>query len=235
MKKLENTSVSAETHHSCEHCGRTFIRESTIYTHLCEGKRRWMDREKQSNRIGFSAWLEFHQRSGTNKKARSYADFIRSAYYLAFVKWGNYCITINALQPLRWCEWLVRNKIRIDEWCSDTIYSRWLIEYLRSEDPYDAIARSISTLEEHRGQYSQYKDLLRYSSLNALAYQITTGRISPWLLYCCDSGQEFLSRLDATQLAMVYEYIHPEQWALLLRRNPEAVSGIKEILKTGGF
>ena len=37
------------------------------------------------------------------------------------------------------------NQIKIDNWCSDQTYNRYLVEYLRHEDPMDAIARSVET------------------------------------------------------------------------------------------
>ena len=38
---------------------------------------------------------------------------------------------------------------------------------------------------------------------------ITTGRISPWVLFHCTSGLEFLEKLDEEQVAMIMPYIDP--------------------------
>ena len=84
MKKTEETLEN-----QCEFCKKVFKRESSIVNHTCEGKRRWLDKDLQSNRIGFQTWLVFYEKNTMAKKPRTYNDFIKSPYYLAFVKFGN--------------------------------------------------------------------------------------------------------------------------------------------------
>lgn len=239
MKKLNNTKKNSETeapHYGCEFCGRTFARESTITKHICEYKHRWLEKDRAGNRIGFQTWLQFYIKTSTSKKKRTYEEFIKSAYYTAFVKFGNYCVEINALNISRFTDWLLKNQIRIDAWCTDSTYTKYLIEYLRIEDPLDAIARSVETsitLAEAAGILS--KDVLRYGNANRVCHNITTGKISPWLLYHSDSGKKFLDNLSEPQVAMVIDYINPELWAIKFKREPENVKQVKEILNLAGY
>ena len=239
MKKLNNTKKNSETeapHYGCEFCGRTFARESTITKHICEYKHRWLEKDRAGNRIGFQTWLQFYIKTSTSKKKRTYEEFIKSAYYTAFVKFGNYCVEINALNISRFTDWLLKNQIRIDAWCTDSTYTKYLIEYLRIEDPLDAIARSVETsitLAESAGILS--KDVLRYGNANRVCHNITTGKISPWLLYHSDSGKKFLDNLSEPQVAMVIDYINPELWAIKFKREPENVKQVKEILNLAGY
>jgi hypothetical protein len=239
MKKLKNTKKNSETeapHYGCEFCGRTFARESTITKHICEYKHRWLEKDRAGNRIGFQTWLQFYIKTSTSKKKRTYEEFIKSAYYTAFVKFGNYCVEINALNISRFTDWLLKNQIKIDTWCTDSTYNKYLIEYLRIEDPLDAIARGVETtitLAEAAGILS--KDVLRYGNSNRICHNITTGKISPWLLYHSDSGKKFLDNLSDPQVAMVIDYINPELWAIKFKREPENVKQVKEILNLAGY
>lgn len=239
MKKLNNTKKNSETeapHYGCEFCGRTFARESTITKHICEYKHRWLEKDRAGNRIGFQTWLQFYIKTSTSKKKRTYEEFIKSAYYTAFVKFGNYCVEINALNISRFTDWLLKNQIKIDTWCTDSTYTKYLIEYLRIEDPLDAIARSVETsitLAETAGILS--KDILRYGNTNRVCHNITTGKISPWLLYHTDSGKKFLDNLSEPQVAMIIDYINPELWAIKFKREPENVKQVKEILNLAGY
>lgn len=239
MKKLNNTKKNSETeapHYGCEFCGRTFARESTITKHICEYKHRWLEKDRAGNRIGFQTWLQFYIKTSTSKKKRTYEEFIKSAYYTAFVKFGNYCVEINALNISRFTDWLLKNQIKIDTWCTDSTYTKYLIEYLRIEDPLDAIARSVETsitLAEAAGILS--KDILRYGNTNRVCHNITTGKISPWLLYHTDSGKKFLDNLSEPQVAMIIDYINPELWAIKFKREPENVKQVKEILNLAGY
>lgn len=238
VKKISNsTKKTAETsHYSCEFCGRFFLKEKTIFSHICEAKRRWQDKDKHGNRIGFHAWLQFYSKNSSSKKKREYMDFIKSAYYIAFVKFGTYCVDVNVLNVTRYVDWLLDNKVKIDNWNTDTNYTKFLVSYLKTEDPLDAVARSIeTTIELAKLENIQSKDMLRYGGKNKICYAITTGRISPWMLYHSESGLKFLDSLDETQIKMILEYINPEQWAIKFKRDSTVVSQVKELLNTAGY
>ena len=238
IKKSKNTKESSvtKTEFSCEFCKRSFQRETTMMKHLCENKRRWQDKDQPGNRIGFQAWVEFYKKNTASKKPRTYVDFTKSAYYIAFVKFGHYCVDIKCINVVRYADWLLKNQIKIDSWCSDTNYTKFLIEYLKTEDPLDAIARSIeATMVISTDSGIETKDCLRYANRNKLAYAVTTGKISPWMLYQSESGVKFLEELDESQQKMIIDYINPEQWAIKFRRNTELVTQAKELLKQAGY
>jgi hypothetical protein len=238
IKTLKNTKKNSETksEFSCEFCSRSFQRETTMIKHLCENKRRWQDKDQPGNRIGFQSWLNFYTKNTGSKKKKTYTDFTKSAYYIAFVKFGHYCVDIKCINVSRYADWLLKNQIKIDSWCSDKNYTSFLIEYLRTEDHMDAIARSIeTTIDMSKEAGIATKDCLRYANRNRVAYAITTGKISPWMLYQSESGVDFLSNLDDSQQKMIIDYINPEQWAIKFMRNTELVSQVKELLNAAGY
>jgi hypothetical protein len=233
--KSKNTKNNTVTDHKCEFCGSSFVRETTMLKHLCETKRRYNDRDKTGNRIGFSAWVQFYNKH-SRKAKKDYMDFAKSAYYTAFVKFGNYCAEVNVLNPSRYVDWLLKEQISIDTWNRDTNYNRFLLEYLKSEDPLDAIARSIeSTVVLSEQDKIQTKDTFRYGNRNRICYEITKGKISPWMLYQSVSGLEFIEQLDSTQQKMIIEYINPEQWAIKFKRSANIIPEVKQLLKAAGY
>ena len=106
--------MNSATKFGCDFCGRTFLKETTIDKHLCENKRRWGDKDLKGNRIGFQAWLNFYAKNTSSKKTKTFGDFIMSAYYLAFVKFGHYCVNVKCINISRYADWLVKNQIKID-------------------------------------------------------------------------------------------------------------------------
>ena len=203
--------------------------------HLCESKRRWQDRDLAGNRIGFQSWLRFYKKN-TNKTQLTYVDFAKSAYYIAFVKFGHYCVNVKVINVNRYADWLLDNKLKIDNWCSDVNYNKFLIQYLKDEDPLDAIARSIeTTIDIAKEAGVQSKDCLRYVNRNRLAQMVSNGKISPWMLYHSESGIAFLEALDEVQQKYILEYINPEQWAVKFKRDPEMVTQVKQLLAAGGY
>lgn len=231
----KNTKKNTATDYSCEFCERSFVRESTMLKHLCETKRRWQDRDKHGNRIGHSAWVQFYSKH-TRKAKRDYMDFAKSAYYTAFVKFGNYCVDAQVMNPSRYVDWLLKNQISIDTWNRDSNYTKFIIDYLKTEDPLDAIARSIeTTITLAESDKIQSKDILRYGNRNKICFEITKGKISPWMLYHSVSGVELIESLDATQQKMIIDYINPEQWAIKFKRSMNIITEVKELLKVAGY
>lgn len=237
MKKSKSTKkIQEKSEFSCDFCNRSFKFETAMIKHMCEPKRRWQDRDLKGNRIGFQVFLDFYAKNTISKHTKTYLDFAKSAYYLAFVKFGHYCANIKAINVARFSHWLIDNKVKVDDWCSDTNYNKFLIEYLKDEDPFDAIARSIEhTMELAENAEIQSSDCLRYANRNRLVHSIINGKISPWMLYNSESGIKLLEDLDESQQKIVMEYIHPDKWAIKFKRDSGIVKQVRELLKAGGY
>lgn len=218
----------------CEFCERDFIRESTMAKHICETKRRVNDKDKTGNRLGYASFIQFYSKHSRKKK--NYMEFAKSSYYTAFVKFGNYCFDAQVINVARFVDWLLNQKISIDNWNRDSNYTKFIIDYTKSEDPLDAIARSIETCVGLAKQDNiQTKDVLRYGNKNKICFMITKGKISPWMLYHSESGLKFIESLDITQQKMIIDYINPEQWALKFMKHKNMILEVKELLNVAGY
>lgn len=238
MMILKTMSESLATNkYSCEFCKKEFARERTLLSHICEKKSRWLNKDHAGNRIGFQCWVQFFTKHSMSKtKNKTYEEFINSPYYVAFVKFGSYCVDSKVLNIPRYVDWLLHNQIKLDNWMSDTNYTKFLCEYLRIEDAFDAIYRGVeycTTLAEL--EEIQPNDVFRYGNSNKICHAITNGKISPWMLYCSDSGVRLLETLNETQVKIVSDYINPEQWALKFHREPELKQQIRDTLKAAGY
>ena len=226
---------NSESKFNCEFCERDFIREGSFLKHICENKRRWQDKDKRGNQIGFQAWIQFYTKHSSRKK-KEYTDFIKNAYYSAFIKFGNYCLDAQVMNVSRYIDWLLKEKISIDQWNRDSNYTKFIIDYCKTEDPLDAIARSIETTVRLAEQDRiQTKDVFRYGNKNRICFEITKGKISPWMMYHSRSGLEFISTLDSTQEKMILDYINPEQWAIKFKKNSNIIAEVKTLLSAGGY
>ena len=204
--------------------------------HSCEPRRRCMEKDEAGVRLGFHAYLKFYELTQGSAKLKTFEDFADSPYYKAFVKFGRYCVDIRAINPARFVEWVLKQNKKIDHWAKDTVYTEYLTDYLRVENVNDALARAMefgidwSEQNEHPAE-----DCLRYGNTNAMVYAVTTGRISPWIVYNCESGQKFLSELDATQVAMVWPYIDSEVWMKKFSDYVADQEYVKEMLQKAGW
>lgn len=220
----------------CEFCKKSFIREKSLISHSCEKKRRWLNKDLRGNQIGFQSFVQFYSKHSAAKKTKTYEEFIHSPYFLAFAKFGNYCIEVNVINVSRYVDWLLKDGIKITEWTSDKNYTKFLTEYLRTEDPFDALARSVNTCAEiAETDGIQVSDVLRYGNPNRICREITNGKISPWMLYQSNSGTRFLDTLNQDHVKIIIDYINPEMWALKFKREPKLASDIKDTLNRAGY
>jgi len=230
MKKKKETEP--EVKFSCEFCRRNFIKEGSLLKHICEYKHRWLEKDRRGNQIGFQCWVDFHKKHTATKKEKTYEDFIRSAYYIAFIKFGNYAVEINCINIPRYVDYLLKEKIKVDVWISDSNYNLFLMDYLKTENPLDAVHRSVETcMKQAEEENMQLNDYLRYGNRNKICHLITSGRISPWLLYHSESGMKFLDELNDDLVKIVYDYINPVQWAIKFKKEQDNVTEVKALLQ----
>ena len=222
--------------YTCQYCCKDFIKESSLAVHSCEPRRRRQERDEPGVRLGFNAYLKFYELTQGSARLKTFDDFADSPYYRAFVKFGRYCVDIRAINPARFVEWVLKQNKKIDHWAKDTVYNEYLIDYLRVENVNDALTRAIQfgiDWAEKSGHPAE--DCLRYGNTNAMVYAVSAGRISPWILYNCNSGQKFLGELDATQIAMIWPYIDSEVWMKKFSDYVADQEYVKEMLTKAGW
>jgi hypothetical protein len=222
--------------YTCRYCKKDFIKESSLAVHMCEPKRRYQEQNERGVQLGLHAYLKFYELTQGSAKLKTFDDFVTSPYYRAFVKFGRYCVEICAINPPRFTEWLLKNNKKIDHWARDTMYTEYLVEYLRIENVNDAMSRAMEfgiDWAEQNGHPAE--DCLRFGNTNAMVYAVTTGRISPWVIYNCESGQKFLSELDATQIAMIWPYIDSDVWMKKFSDYVADQEYVREMLQKAGW
>lgn len=220
----------------CEFCQREFQREKTLTVHMCEPRRRRLERSERGVELGFRAYSRFYEITQPSSRVRSFDDFCDSPYYRAFVKWGRYCVSVRVINPAQFLEWLLRNNRKIDQWATDSQYDEFLLDYLRREAMTDALARAIEwgmDWSEHNQCPSH--DCLRFGNANAICHAIVSGRISPWVIYNCQSGQELLARLQPEQVSMIWPWIDADIWSQRFRECTQDHEYAREVLAQAGW
>lgn len=222
--------------YQCSFCKKEFIKETSIGVHMCEPKRRRMNKDDPGVRLGFQAYIRFYEQAQGSAKLKTFDDFCDSAYYRAFTKFGRYCVDTYVINPTQFMMWLLKNNKKIDNWSSDTLYTEYLIWYLTTEAVDDALARAIEySIDWSEKNNSPSKDCIRYANPNTVCHAVTTGRISPWVIYNSESGQRFLVDANEEQLAMIWPYINADTWHKKLNDYPADREYAKEILTKAGW
>lgn len=230
-KKAEN-----QPKFKCQHCSKAFHRESTLMVHQCEPKRRADQENEIGVRYGFHAYLKFYEIKQGSSKSKTYKTFCESQFYTAFVKFGRHINAMNVVAPEKYIDWIVRSDYKLDKWCSDKYYSEFLSMYIRREHPSAGLERSIAHMQKWADDNdSVFNHYFLYAAPNKVCYDISVGKISPWLVFNCKSGQEFLDKVNEEQLLVIFDWINPDFWQQKFREALADTEWVKTVAEAAGL
>ena len=231
------TSVSSLSF-KCKYCGKEYRKESTLTAHLCENKRRWQQEKEVGVQFGLQAYLRFFELTQGSAKLKSYADFIDSPYYSAFVKFGRHMIAIRAVNPRAFIEYVIKENKKLDHWTHEKVYLEYLHAYMKKEAVSDALERALTEMQDYADEIkmlASFNDYFRYGNSNRICHHISNGRISPWIVFNCASGVAFLEALTEEQIAMILPWIDPDYWQRKFTDYVADTEWVKLILKEAGL
>jgi hypothetical protein len=235
MPKPKAIPVTAPQY-ECFFCKKEFKREGTFLKHLCEKKRRFTDRELPHVRLGYLAYQKFYKFN--YRREINIDHFNNSQYYNAFVKFGKYMIDVNAIDPMEFIQFLIEKgaSIPVDRWATDAVYETYVRMRTMKESPETAAERTILLMQQWAIESgNDYKDFFRLIPTPLAVHWIRSGRISPWMLYATQSGQELLGRLDNEQVAIVSQYIDPAIWTKRIKLFEKEINSLAKILEEVGI
>ncbi len=228
---LENR-VEPDRPYICKYCNKGFRKESTLTSHMCESRRRAMQEKEPGVQLGFRAYLRFFEHTQGSSSNKTYTDFCKSPYYIAFVKFGRHIVSIRAINTKGFIDFVIKNNKKLDHWCHDKIYQEFLCSHLKTENVQDALERSIKTMTDWANNNdSVFNHYFLYVNTNKVAQDISNGRVSSWIVYNCDSGIQMLDRLNAEQIEIVFPYIDPDYWKRKFHNYYDDTEWVKGILK----
>ena len=216
----------------CTYCSKEFTRERTLQVHMCEPKRRYLQKGEKWVQNGFMVFQRFYQIHQNNMKEKTYDDFCKSSYYNAFVKFGRFMMHINPLYPEKYIDYVILSKIKLDHWSRDDLYESYLIDTLKVEPVEAALRRSIATMMDWaEEQHAQWSDYFRLVNTNRAVQHIQQGKISPWIVLGCNAGKKMLKSFSDEQLQLTARYISPEFWNSKFKSYPADLLFVQETAK----
>jgi len=221
-----------EQPYKCVHCNKSFMQEKTLVAHMCERKRRALQKDEKRVQAGYMAYNRFWQLTQNAKKLKTYDNFADSSYYNAFVKFGSFINNVNPLYPDKFIDYVIKSGVKLDHWCRDELYEKYLYDTIKTEPVESAVQRSLQTMmewgDEHKAEFAHY---FNYVSLNKAVYDIRNGRISPWVILNTVNGQTMVKNMSDEQLEMIAPAFDVPYWLRKFKDVPADVALVKEICK----
>jgi len=216
----------------CEYCNTGYVREKTLMVHVCEQKRRALQKGEKRVQLGYIAFNQFYKLSAGAKKDKTYEEFCKSQYYNAFVKFGSFVSNVKPLYPEKYINYVVTSGVKLDQWCREEMYETYAVALIKKEGVETAVERSINTMfdwaEENNSIWNHY---FNYVSANQAVWHIKDGKISPWVILNCKTGKDLLGKFSDEQLSMIYNILDPKHWAVRFKRHPKDVQLVKDVAR----
>jgi hypothetical protein len=218
--------------YTCQYCKKGFMKEGTLMVHICEQKRRALAKSEKHVVVGYDAFNKFFKMSQNAKGDKTYEEFCKSPYYNAFVKFGSFVANVNPLYPEKFIDYVVTSGVKLDHWCRDELYDKYVVDLIRKEQVETALERSISHMiawgEANNASWNHY---FLYVSSSRASYDIKDGKVSPWVILNSKNGKDMLRKFDDSQLNAISSMIDPPFWVSKFKRLPADVELVKQVVK----
>lgn len=216
----------------CQYCNATFTQEKTLAVHMCERKRRHFARNDRATVAGFQTYNRFYQLTQNSKDNKTFDDFAKSSYYNAFVKFGSFLSNVNPLYPDKFIDYVVKSGVKLDHWCREELYEKYVINLIHTESVETALERSIKYMEDWANENnSLWNHYFLYVSSNRASYDIKDGKISPWLVLNSKSGKKMLANFRDDQLSSISNIIDPTIWVKKFKTQKFDLDLVKRIVQ----
>jgi hypothetical protein len=224
-----------EQPYRCVHCNKNFMQEKTLVAHMCERKRRALQKNEKRVQAGYMAFNRFWQLA-QGGKAKTYEEFCDTSYYNAFVKFGSFVNNVNPLYPDKFVDYVIKSGTKLDHWCRDSLYEQYLYETLKIEPIESAVQRTLQTMmewaDEQNAEFSHY---FKYVSLNRAVHDIINGKISCWVILNCASGKTMVQNMNDEQLNMIAPAFDVPYWLKRFKETPADIALVKDICEEAGI
>lgn len=216
----------------CEFCGKGFVKASTFQVHMCEKKRRHFSRDEKHVKAGLHAFKRFYELTTPSASKKTFDDFVVSPYYTAFVKFGSFLINTAPIYPDRFIDYTIKSGVKLDKWCRDDLYEKYISELIKIEPANSALERTIKTMTKWGDvNKTPWEHYFKYVNTNRATHDVLEGLISPWVILNCIAGKEMLSRLSDEQIDIISLVVDPVFWSKRFRELPNDVIFVKQVIK----
>ena len=216
----------------CQHCKNTFTKEKTLAVHVCEQKRRHMARTERHVVLGFDTYNKFYRLTQNSKQDKTYDDFAKSSYYNAFVKFGSFVSNVNPLYPDKFINYVVTSGVKLDHWCRDELYDKYVIDLIKNENVETALERSIKHMMEWGGNnQAQWNHYFLYVSLSRAVFDVRDGKVSPWLILNSKNGKDMLKKFNDEQLVAIGSIMDLPFWLNKFKRLSADTELVRQVVK----
>jgi hypothetical protein len=191
-----------------------------------------MARQERHVVLGFDTYNKFYRLTQNSKQDKTYDDFARSPYYNAFVKFGSFVSNVNQLYPDKFINYVVTSGVKLDHWCRDELYDKYVIDLIKNENVETALERSLKHMMEWgENNQAQWNHYFLYVSLSRAVFDVRDGKVSPWLILNSRNGKDMLKKFNDEQLTAIASIMDLPFWLNKFKRLSADTELVRQVVK----
>lgn len=217
----------------CQYCNKTYTHEKSFMKHKCPKKEKLEELKTpigQAAYINYSDWMKHKKRS-----VPPIETFSNSIKYRAFIKFTTYAINLNITASV-FVKLMANLDIDPVLWCIDATYSEYLNHYDKFHDPGEQVVNSLEFLKVlAEKENAEFVNIFNHMGFRRFLEFVRLRKISPWLIFNCDSCSDFMSSLDQEDLCLLSDIVRGSVWGDKLGDNREDCLLLQELITEYGL
>lgn len=192
---------SLKKNYKCPFCDKTFTKQSWYDKHMCDKKKRFLDRNNIFVIKGHRLFNHWQTKAKLLKrgKTKTMEEFVKSPFYKIFVALAEYTTQTYVVSAYKYVDWIVEHGIPERDWFLPSKLENYR-RYLRQhEDPVEQAKTTFQNIrlwaEENEAPYLAFFTHIRPG---IAVEMVRSGRLSPWVLFHFDPAViDLLPRIHA--------------------------------------
>lgn len=204
--------------------------------------KKYLDRiEKIKSRnffIAYVIFLEFCKKRNLYGNGKNVDEmiFIKSKVYNFFMEISNFILKNKVINTPFFIKYILSSDINFKDWNTQKLYSKYLDELLMIEPPEDGFYRSLNFIEKWaESTNNKISDFFKVNNENYIMFKIENRLLSPWFLFSCREGRNFLDKINNKQIYKNKKDLDKTKWEFKLKLYKDKVKNFESILKEKGL
>jgi hypothetical protein len=223
-----------ERKYKCSFCRRGFVRKTWYEKHMCDKKKRFLDRNNIMVIKAHGLFNHWQQQTGMLRRGqkKSFDDFCKSPFFGAFKRLAEFTTNEYVVSGFKYIDWLVENKIPEAKWCNPRDLGDYRVYLRATEEPEKQAETTCKNIRAWCADNGiEMPEFFATITPGQALNMVRENKLSPWVLLgyqpCVDA---LTSRFKQEMLFTLNDHINVPYWLEKTEQDTDGMDKVNEVL-----
>lgn len=223
-----------ERKYKCSFCNRDFVRKTWYEKHMCDKKKRFLDRNNITVIKAHRLFNHWQQQTGLLRRGheKSFDDFCKSPFFGAFKRLAEFTTSEYVVSGFKYIDWLVENKIPEAKWCNPRDLEDYRVYLRATEEPEKQAETTCKNIRAWCADNGiEMPEFFATITPGQALNMVRENKLSPWVLLgyqpCVDA---LTSRFKHEMLFTLNDHINIPYWLEKTEQDTDGMAKVNEVL-----